>query len=199
MTDTTSQRRVALLGGSFNPPHICHVLMSVYLLETVGIDEVWWLPVHRHAFAKDAVLRPFEHRLAMCREVAEPYPGVRVDDIERWLAPPSYTFDTVAALRAAHEDCTFSWLIGSDILPELHLWHRWTELREQLRFVVVGRGTAVHPEDLPDGGEFVVRDFALPDVSSSAIRSGLADGADVSDVVPRAVTDYLAAHPELYR
>ncbi len=123
MTDSTL-RRVALLGGSFNPPHICHVLLSVYLLETVDVDEVWWLPVYRHAFAKDSTLRPFKDRLAMCERVVAGYEGIKVDDTERWLKPPSYTFDTICSLRTAHKDCAFSWLIGSDILPDLHRWHR---------------------------------------------------------------------------
>lgn len=201
MTGSTNQdpQRIALLGGSFNPPHICHVLISTYLLETMDIDAVWWLPVHRHAFDKDRGLAPFEARLAMCEAAAEGYPGIRVDDIERQLTPPSYTFDTVAALRAAHPGAQFSWLIGSDILPELHLWHRWPELREQLRFVVVGRGDAVQADDLPAGGDFVVRDFHLPDVSSSAVRGALAAGEDVSSLLPRAVADWLALHPGLYR
>ena len=191
-------RRVALLGGSFNPPHICHVLLSVYLLETVDVDEVWWLPVHRHAFAKDSTLRPFEDRLAMCEQVVAGYESIKVNDIERRLEPPSYTFDTISSLRGAHEDCAFSWLIGSDILPELHQWHRWEELREQLQFVVVGRGEPIDPGDLPEGGDFVMRDFHLPDVSSTGIRDALADGEDISALVPRAVSDYLATHPDLY-
>lgn len=192
-------RSVALLGGSFNPPHICHVLLSVYLLETLPYDAVWWLPVHRHAFAKDSSLLPFEHRLAMAMAASEPYPRIAVDDIERWLDPPSYTVDTIAELRRRHPDTAFSWLIGSDILPELPRWHRWEELRELLRFVVVGRGEPVGPGDLPPGGDFVVRHFHLPDVSSSAIRAGLAAGEDVTDVVPSAVREYLLRRPELYR
>jgi len=202
MSDTAfpvSGPRVALLGGSFNPPHICHVLLSVYLLETVDFDEVWWLPVHRHAFAKDSTLRPFEHRLAMCNEVAAAYPRIKVDDIERWLEPPSYTFDTLASLRAAHKDHAFSWLIGSDILPDLHRWHRWEELAETLRFVVVGRGQPVLDEDLPPGGDYLVRDFHLPDISSSTVRQRLADGADISALVPASVRRYLAQHEDLYR
>lgn len=198
-TPTSAGTRVALLGGSFNPPHICHVLLSVYLLETVDIDEVWWIPVHRHAFAKDSTLRPFEHRLAMCKRVAADYPGIRVDDIERGLNAPSYTVDTIAALRSAHGTHTFSWLIGSDILPELHRWHRWEDLRAQLRFLVVGRGEPIADEDLPEGGDFVVRDFHLPDVSSSDVRRRLAEDEDASFLVPRAVHTYIEQHPALYR
>ena len=199
MPDATPPPRVALLGGSFNPPHVCHVLLSVYLLETVDVDEVWWLPVHKHAFAKDATLRPFEHRLAMCERVVAAYPRIKVDDIERWLDPPSYTVDTLASLRAAHQDTAFTWLIGSDILPELHRWHRWEDLREQVRFLVVGRGEPVQESDLPAGGAFMVRDFHLPDISSSAVRERLAAGDDVSALVPAGVLSYLEQHPSLYR
>lgn len=191
--------RVALLGGSFNPPHICHVLLSLYLLETMDVDAVWWLPVHRHAFAKDSTLAPFPARHAMAEAVAANYSRIAVNDIEHRLSPPSYTFDTVAALRAEHPDTDFSWLIGSDILPELHRWHRWTELRATLRFIVIGRGEPIDDADLPRGGDFVVRDFHLPDVSSTQVRRALAAGDDVTALVPRAALDWLSAHPGLYR
>ncbi|MEE2829709.1 MAG: nicotinate-nicotinamide nucleotide adenylyltransferase, partial [Myxococcota bacterium] len=123
------KRRVGLFGGSFNPPHICHLLSSVFLLEGKTVDEVWWLPVHRHAFAKDRELAPWEQRLAMCEAAASCHPAVHVSDIEARLQPPSFTFDTLAALRTEHPDTDFSWVIGSDLLDDLPRWHRWTELR----------------------------------------------------------------------
>ena len=195
---STNTRAVGLFGGSFNPPHVCHVLASRHLLDAGIVDEVWWLPVHRHAFAKDSSLAPWEHRIAMTEAVASAEEGIVVHGIERELSPPSYTFDTVMALRERHPDCRFSWLIGTDILPELHRWHRWDELRKMLDFLVIGRGQA--DQTLPAGGRFRRLDLTLPDLSSSSLRDDLAAGRfeRVRKAVPPSVAKYLEEHPGLY-
>jgi nicotinate-nucleotide adenylyltransferase len=192
-------RKVGILGGSFNPPHICHLLASRYLLETSDLEEIWWIPVYRHAFEKDRELGPFSDRVAMCEAVAEQTEGIRVDSIESELGERSWTIDTVSALRSRHPGVEFSWVIGSDLLGELHLWSRWDELVELLSFVVLGRGEEVASSSLPAGGRFEVRDFQLPDVSSTVVRDRISEGVDFRHLVPAAVFDYLCAHPTLYR
>lgn len=193
---SSHRRRIGLLGGSFNPPHVCHLLSSLYLLETTDLDAVWWLPVHRHAFAKDSTLASFEDRLALCQAATAGFERIALDPIEAELPPPSRTIDTVAALRARHPDIGFSWIVGADILDELPRWHRWSELREQVRFVVVGRGD--HDFGLPPGGQFVVRPFRLPPVSSSAVRAAVAAGEPIDHLVSRAVSATIRARG-LYR
>ncbi len=195
----SASQRVGLFGGSFNPPHVCHLLASLYLLETTDLDAVWWVPVHKHAFEKDRNLACWDHRLALCEAVAADHSNLHVEPIERTLGRKSYTFDTVNALRARHPNTSFSWIVGADLLPELHLWHRWEELRGVLRFVVLGRGAPTDPAGLPPGGDFVIRDFHLPDISSTQVRKALRAGDPVDALVPSAVRRFLQEHPELYR
>lgn len=190
------QTRVGLLGGSFNPPHVCHVLSSVYWLETGGLDAIWWLPVHEHAFAKGRTLAPWADRLAMCEAVAAEHPGIFVDPIEASLPSPSRTIRTVEALQAAHPHTEFSWIIGSDLLHQLPTWLRWEELRDRVTFCVLGRGGHDHP--LPEG-RFDVRDFTLPDVSSRAIRRDLGAGQDADDRLPKGVARWLKSNRNPYR
>ena len=189
---------IGLFGGSFNPPHVCHLLSSIYLLETGDFDEVWWLPVHVHAFAKDSELVAWEHRLAMCEAVASGHARLRTEPIEAELGPRSYTIDTVRELRRRHPEHEFGWIVGSDLLPELPRWHRWEELRELVTFYVVGRGEA--RIELPPGARFVVREMWLPDISSTGIRELLREGdlRAARPSLPRAVADYLANHPALF-
>ena len=189
---------IGLFGGSFNPPHVCHLLSSIYLLETGDFDAVWWLPVHVHAFAKRRDLVPWEHRLAMCEATLAGRPDLRVEPIEAELGPRSYTIDTVTELQRRHPDVRFGWIIGSDLLAELPRWHRWTELRERVTFYVVGRGEG--RVELPEGGRFVVREMWLPDISSTAVREHLrrGDPAAARADLPRAVAEYLDRHPDLY-
>lgn len=194
-----NERHVGLFGGSFNPPHICHVLASRYFVDQGLVDAVWWLPVHTHAFEKDRGLAPWADRLAMAQAVAEAEAGIEVNDVERTLAPPSYTFDTVAALRTQHPQTRFSWIIGTDILADLPRWHRWEELSSLLDFLVVGRGA--DRGTLPEQGHFTRVELTLPDVSSTQLREQLASGRfeRVRKAVPASVADYLRDHPGLYR
>lgn len=189
--------RIGLLGGSFDPPHICHLLAGQYLVETGAAERIWWLPVFDHAFGKG--LAPWDHRLAMCRAVAAGTPWLDIDTAEWDRGGRSYTVETVAWLQSRHPEHAFRWIVGSDLLPQLPSWHRWDELRQRIGFVAIGRGDAIGPDDLPRGARVEVRDFALPDISSTLVRARRARGDAITELVPHAVAAYLDAHPELYR
>jgi len=197
--EVAEPRKIGVFGGSFNPPHICHLLASQYLLETTALDAIWWVPVHHHAFEKDRELASWQHRVAMCEAVVAGCPRIRVDTVEKELGERSWTIDTIGALRERNPGAEFSWIIGSDLLGELHLWSRWEELREIVRFIVLGRGVSPTSSELPEGGSFLLRDFHLPDISSSAVRGLRGEGRDISHLVPAAVAAYIEEHPELYR
>ena len=131
--------RVALFGGSFNPPHVAHQLVALYVLETQPVDELWMIPCFLHPFEKS--LQPFSDRLEMCRRAAGGLGGrVRVSEVEGELGGESRTLRTVQALQAAHPEHQFSLIIGSDLQAETASWYRAEELRRLVPFVVVGRG-----------------------------------------------------------
>jgi nicotinate-nucleotide adenylyltransferase len=174
---------VALLGGSFDPPHVCHAMISLYVLQSGCADEVWWLPCAAHAFGKRSA--PFADRLALCEVATRRVPGLRVDPIEEELAEPSYTLDTVRELRRRHPGTRFVWIAGTDLLPELVHWHRWSELADELDFVVLQRGDA--PPRPPERGTFRILPVIFPDISSSGIRAGLAAGEDVRGLLDHEV------------
>ena len=99
--DTMS--KVALFGGSFNPPHVCHVLAATWVLSVRPVDEVWFMPVGQHAFGKQ--LESFEHRRSMCELARAPIAAqTRVTDIENRLGGANRTIDTLQALDAEHPD-----------------------------------------------------------------------------------------------
>jgi nicotinate-nucleotide adenylyltransferase len=178
--------RVAIFGGSFNPPHVAHQMAALYVLETAPVDELWLVPAVRHAFGK--TLAPFEDRLAMCRLAADALgPRVRVSAIERDLGGESRTLKTIRRLRQDHPEHAFSLVIGADLVGEVASWLGGDELQRTVPFLVVGRGGV--------GGDSPV---VLPAISSTHVRSALAAGRDVSALVPRSVLDYIAAH-NLYK
>jgi nicotinate-nucleotide adenylyltransferase len=177
--------RIALFGGSFNPPHLGHELAALYVLETAGVDELWLIPCFQHPF--DKALEPFEDRLAMCRLAAGALgPRARVTDIERELGDESRTLRTVRALQARHPEHQFALVIGADLVAETASWYGAEELRAAVSFIVVGR--AGH--DAGTGSRALVE---MPAVSSTEIRRALDDGEPVTGLVSRAVLEYIHA------
>jgi nicotinate-nucleotide adenylyltransferase len=174
---------VALLGGSFNPPHVAHVMAALWVLETREVGEAWLLPSFRHPFGKD--LAPFDDRVRMCELAARDVRGLHVCTAEAELRDDPLvgkTARTLEHLVAKHPTYAFALVVGADVLADAPKWYRWDRVRELAELVVVGR-QGYGGTDAP----------ALPAISSTEIRARLARGEDVSALVPRRVLAYLRA------
>lgn len=136
---------VAILGGSFNPPHICHIFMTQYVLATADVEQVWFLPCYQHAFGKP--LAPFEHRFALCQLAVSCFQEnvVKVLPLERERQGTSWTIDTVRYIKKVFPDINFRWIIGSDVLYELENWKDFDQLVELISFVIVPRSGSKSP------------------------------------------------------
>ncbi|MSP59675.1 MAG: nicotinate (nicotinamide) nucleotide adenylyltransferase [Myxococcales bacterium] len=178
--------RVALFGGSFNPPHVGHQMAMVYALATARVDRLLMVPCFVHPF--DKRLAPFEHRLAMARLAAEPFNGrVEVSDVEERLGGESRTLHTVQALYAMGVAQRIVVVIGADLLAERERWYRYQELERLVDFFTVGRV-----------GHTGSGEVSIPDISSTEIRRRAAAGEAIGQLVPATVADHIATHG-LYR
>ena len=185
------RKSVAIYGGSFDPPHVSHVLCAVYALKVGGFDQVLVVPVFEHAFHKQ--LTPFEHRLRLCELAFAGLEGVLVSPIERELETPSLTLRTLEHLSAAHPDWSLRLLVGSDVLAETGKWHAFERISALAPPYVVARPGYPHPD--PEA-------LPLPDVSSTRIRDALSlprrgsggDRALLANNLPRAVLSYIDEH-----
>jgi nicotinate-nucleotide adenylyltransferase len=174
--------RVAILGGSFNPPHVAHLMAAYWTLATQGVREVWLMPSYQHPFGKE--LAPFDDRLRMCELAARSVRGVAVCGAERELARDPLvgrTARTLEHLTAKHPDHDFTLVVGADILPETGKWWRWDRVQQLARIVVVGR----------EGFPPVPGAPSLPAVSSTEIRDRIARGDDVAGLLPAKVLEYV--------
>ncbi len=175
-------RETAILGGSFNPPHVAHVMAAYWTLATQGVSEVWMMPAWRHPFGK--ALAPFEDRVRMCELAAAPLRGLHVCTAEADLADDPLvgkTARTLEYLVEKHPDRRFTLVVGADIVADTPKWYRFDRVRELARVVVVGRAGEAASGFGP----------ALPDVSSTEVRERLARGEDVSSLVPSRVLEYV--------
>jgi nicotinate-nucleotide adenylyltransferase len=166
--------RIALLGGSFNPPHVGHVLNACYVRVTCEVDRVWLMPVFEHPFGKP--LAPFEDRAQMCeRAVACFAPAIEVTRIEEQAPRGSKTVEVLELLTARFPEHRFALVIGTDILPERSKWKSFDRIEELAQVLVIPR--AGFPAPGVEGPK-------LPEVSSTEIRDRLARGEDVAALVP---------------
>jgi nicotinate-nucleotide adenylyltransferase len=179
----TSPREIALLGGSFNPPHVGHAMTAWWVLATQPVDEVWLLPSFVHPFGKP--LAPWADRVRMCELAVASIQGARVCAAEAELQGDPLVGKTVRTLEhliAKHPDHRFALVIGTDILPETSRWYRFDRVQELARIIVVGRQGYEPLKGVP----------SMPEVSSSAIRDAIAQRRDVSGLVPKAVREHIA-------
>jgi nicotinate-nucleotide adenylyltransferase len=181
--------RVAIYGGSFDPPHVAHALAVAYLLVVGRFDRVVVVPVHAHAFDKS--LAPFPDRVAMCERMLDFTSRAEVSRVEESLLPPNYTLHTVEALAAAHPDWQLALVVGSDVLAETHRWHRFDRIQQLAPLHVLGRQGHPHPAAPP---------AVLPEVSSTHVRqllsrpSSPAIDRELAALLPARVLDYLRSH-----
>jgi nicotinate-nucleotide adenylyltransferase len=186
---------VALFGGSFDPPHVAHALVALYVLETAPVDLVWFVPTYRHAFGKD--LAPYDDRIAMCELAAAPL-GKRAQvtrveaDVAAARPGESRTLYTLEHLAGTHPDHAFRLVVGADILHEVALWHRWDEVCRRAPLLVIGRGGV----EAPPGA--LISELAMPAVSSTEVRRRIALGEDASGLVSKSVLGYIGGRG-LYR
>jgi nicotinate-nucleotide adenylyltransferase len=174
-------RRIAIYGGSFDPPHLGHVLSVAWAISAAEVDEVWIIPTWKHVFDKQHGAS-FEERISMCQLAFAPFRDVEVSDIERRLGGVSRTLDTLDALETEHPDVVFRLLVGADVLPTIDRWYRWDEVAKVAPPLVIGRQGYPVPEGCP---------ISIPNINSTDIRSGLANAADISGLVPTAVIEHI--------
>jgi nicotinate-nucleotide adenylyltransferase len=186
-------------GGSFNPIHNAHLICSTAAARAAGFARVVLIPSHqpllKHA---QYALASAEDRLKMLDLAISDVPrdGVEfeIDPIEINRRGPSYTIDTVEALRARGWE-SVDWLIGADQLLNLHRWHRFQDLMREAQFWVMARPgyvidwSVIH-EDARKLSAHVVTAPKL-DISATLIRQRLAAGESIDDLVPAKVREYI--------
>lgn len=179
--------RVAIFGGSFNPPHVAHVLAAAYVLATQDVDRLLVIPTFEHPFGKS--LASFEHRLAMCERAFADLRRVEVSDIERQLGGESKTLLVLQALAQRNPEWKMRLVVGSDILNESHQWFAWERVVALAPPIVLGR--MGHPAP---GAPSPL----LPQIASRDLRAMIAKGQDVGALVAKSVRAYIDEHG-LYR
>jgi nicotinate-nucleotide adenylyltransferase len=186
--------KIGLMGGTFDPIHIGHLLAAQSVSEELGLDEVWFVPtnVPPHKAASGAAAP--QERLAMVRLAIEGYDRFKAEPIELERGGVSYSIETVVLLRSRYPDHDFYYIIGADMVRYLPKWVRIEELAKQVTFVGLQRpGFDAELDSLPPQLRAKVRLASMPqmELSSTRIRERRASGLPVRYMVPDRVNDYI--------
>jgi nicotinate-nucleotide adenylyltransferase len=128
---------IGLLGGSFNPPHVAHRMISEVALKRARLDKVWWIVSPGNPLKKRSDTAPISERLVLCRSVAKNR-HIVVTDFESDLQTP-YTASTLAFLKTRSPLVRYVWIMGADNLATFDRWQRWREILTTVPIVVVDR------------------------------------------------------------
>ena len=129
--------KIGLLGGSFNPAHAGHRLVSTMAIQQLGLDQIWWLVSPQNPLKSEAEMAPLGERLKSANKIAD-HPRIVVADIESQL-DTQYTIDTVHALQRRFRDVRFIWLMGADNMIQLPKWSKWRELVDTIPIAIYPR------------------------------------------------------------
>ncbi len=187
---TARRERLGVFGGTFDPPHIGHLVAALYSFEAISLDRVFFV-VANVPWQKlpERAISETEHRLAMVRAAVAEQPGFEVSTVEIERGGNSYTVDTLAELQIRHPDAELYLILGADAAAGIPTWHEPERLAAMATVVVVDRAE-VNQVNLPG---FNVISVSMPaiGVSSTELRRRVAGGATLRWQVPPAVADII--------
>ncbi len=185
-------RRVGLFGGTFDPPHVGHLVTAVNVRHALELDVVV-LMVANVPWQKEGsrTITPAADRLAMVEAAVRDVPGLVPGRQEIDHGGPSYTADTLAVLAEQYPGAEFFTIIGDDAAAGLRTWTRWEEVVERSQVVVVDRpGESV---DVDGGIEWIRVEVPRLEVSSTDLRARFTDGRPLDYLVTQPVLDVIRA------
>jgi nicotinate-nucleotide adenylyltransferase len=191
--------RLGLFGGTFDPPHIGHLVVAQDAAEELDLDLLLFVPARDPPHKDRADLSPAAIRLEMTRAAVGTNEGLGVSDVELEREGPSYTVDTLEFFRGEHPDAEIFFLMGTDQLMEIHLWHEAATLPHLAGLVAMSR-PGIDPEASVPAIDIEFRRIPVTwvDISSTGIRDRVRDGRSIQYLVPSPVRDIIDRNA-LYR
>lgn len=204
---------ITLFGGSFNPPHLGHLIVTQQALELVPqIDELWILPCYRHTFLKD--LAPTKHRLQMSELLIDAFPAfirqrTKICPIEIDFKLSGETYDALQKLHTETDylektmhppkpytlvPITYSFLMGSDQLSSFTKWGNWEQLLTQMHFFIYPRSN--YRNDIPYQNMSLLESptQVVTNLSSTLIRKRINKHLSLDHLVTRPIAAYISTH-----
>jgi nicotinate-nucleotide adenylyltransferase len=197
MVRSQGGRRIGVFGGTFDPPHIGHLVAAIDAQRALDLDVVL-LVVANVPWQKvgSREVSPAADRLAMVEAAVAGTPFLEVSDLELQRGGPSYTADTLADLSAAEPDAQLFVILGDDAAAGFATWERYDEVADRATLVVVDRPG--HPTPVDERFTWVRVDIPELELSSTELRQRVADGRSIRHLTPTGVASVIEDR-SLYR
>ena len=192
--------RIGIFGGTFDPPHLGHLILAERCREAAGLDKVWFVPSFQPPHKLERTMSRFEARCDMVALAAIGQPAFKVERIESELPPPSYTAETLSELKRRHPPHDFHLIVGGDSLADLPIWYHPERIVAQAGLIAVARPGVILPTanelaqkiKVPESEiRLQVIESPLVDLSSTEIRRRVAEGRSIRFLVPRSVEEFI--------
>ncbi|MCY8233567.1 nicotinate-nucleotide adenylyltransferase [Priestia endophytica] len=180
-------KKVGILGGTFNPPHLGHLIIANEALEQYQLDEVWFMPSYSPPHKEKKKVTDSKHRLRMTELAIEDNPCFKLQPIEFEKEGTSYTFETMKLLKDRYQEEQFYFIIGGDMVEYLPKWYNIEELLELVTFIGVKRPH--HTISTPYS--ILEADVPQIEISSSLIREKYEKQKSIRYFVPENVRNYI--------
>lgn len=181
------RRQVGILGGTFNPPHLGHLIMADQVSQQLDLEKVLFMPDNLPPHVDEKKTISGDIRKAMVQRAIMDNPKFELEAIELQRGGISYTYDTIKALKQRHPDTDYYFIVGGDMVAYLPKWHEIDALMKLVRFVGVRRRNYSVHSDYP----IIWVDSPLIDISSSAIRQRIKCQQSIHYLVPESVESYI--------
>ena len=188
--------RIGMLGGSFDPPHVGHLLIAVDAFEALALDKLFFIPAAIQPFKVGQAGASARDRVEMTRRLIGDDARFAVDTMETERPGISFSVDTVTAFAARYPDAQRFFLVGTDVMPTFGSWREPDKIMKLAEVVVVSR--VEPPEAAGWRGNFRTISTRRVDVSSTEIRARVKAGQSIAGFVPPSVAAYIA-EAGLYR
>lgn len=134
------QLRIGLLGGTFDPPHLGHIMQAIEVYYTFKLDRIVFIPANCSPHKISYRITDNQIRWKLLKSAIKPYSKIlSASDVELQRPPPSYTYDTVLHFKKHYLNAQLFWLLGEDQLPRLHTWKQFKNLIQIITFILLPR------------------------------------------------------------
>ena len=194
--------KIGILGGSFDPPHIGHLLIARQVREKLGMDQIWLLPNFTHAFEK--IQTPSNIRLEMTKLLKNDF--IKISDLEIKQKGTSYTIDSLDSFQNLYQENIFFWILGSDQLDVFQKYKDWQSIVKKHFLIIFPRESILSKlrekvlkslklKSIPKN--IIVMqdlDLILTNISSSIIRRRIKNELSIEYLVPKGIEEYIVKH-----
>ncbi|OOE13690.1 nicotinate-nucleotide adenylyltransferase [Fictibacillus arsenicus] len=189
-------KHIGLFGGTFNPPHIGHLIIAQEALKQLNLNEVWWMPASNPPHKKKVEDVSDRHRIEMVKKTIGNNNQFSLSLLEFERSGPSYTIDTIRLLKKKFPNKDFTFIMGGDMVHSLGSWHQIDQLKDLVHFAGVGREGFPVDEHWE---RFNVKLIEIPNIgiSSTFIRLRAKENSNFRYFVADDVWKYLKEH-QLY-